>query len=174
MQSSTVLLNAITALTHRSLYLAGYNAISKLKRPESLDVNITTHDHVNSWSSVFSGITVIANRITRRHRDRGGSFPWYDLLLSSGTHRHAFLHLNDLRAQLSYSPGTVVLVCGKVLSHSLPEWSDGERICLAHFMRKEIHYRLGVYSPGWSMQGAYTRLMNKTFAAEQGWPKKRS
>ena len=172
MAPSAILFNAITALTHQSLYLAGHNAVSKLKR-ESLGVKDPTHKHVQFWSSVFTGITVIANRITPRHRDAGGSFPWYDLLLSCGTHQQAYLHLNDIRAKLSYSPGTIVLVCGKLLSHSLPQWSHGERICLAHFMRKEVFHRLGVYSPSWSLQGAYTRLMNKTFTAEQGWTEKR-
>jgi hypothetical protein len=77
--------------------------------------------------------------------------------------------LEDIKGRLSYDPGTVVMVCGKVLSHSLPEWSGGERICLAHWMRTEIHYRLGVFSPEWSLQGSYTRLMNKEFTAEQEW-----
>ena len=173
MHQTTILLNSITALTHRPLYLSGHKAISRLKQARLLKAKVQTHDHVESWNSVYSGISVISNRITVRHRDDGGSSPWYDLLLSAGTHQKAFLHLDDIKAQLSYNPGTVVMVCGKVLSHSLPEWSGGERICLAHWMRKEVHYRLGIYSPEWSQQGCYTRFMNKTFTAEQMWTKKR-
>jgi hypothetical protein len=173
MQPSTILLNAVAALTHRSLYRAGHESITKLKQPESLGIKVKTHDHVQSWNSAFSGITVISNRITPRHRDTGGSFPWYDLLLSSGTHQDAYLHLNDIRAKLSYLPGTAILVCGKILSHSLPEWRNGERICLAHWMRNEVHHRLGIYYPEWCKFSSYVRLMNKTFTGEQKWTKKR-
>jgi hypothetical protein len=173
MAPSTVLLNAITALTHKKLYLAAHKAMVRLKRAKSPDLKDMTHEHVQSWSSVFSGIGVIANRITIRHRDTGGSNPWYDLLLSSGTHRQAYFHLNDIGAKLSYSPGTVVMACGKVLSHSLPEWSGGERICLAHFMRQEVLHRLAVHSPDWCWQGSYTRIMNRTFTANQRWTQKR-
>jgi hypothetical protein len=172
MHQTAILLNAITALTHRSLYLAGHKAISRLKRAQFLKIKAETHDHIKSWNSVYSGISVITNRITTRHRDDGGSSAWYDLLLSSGTHRKAFFRLDDIGAWLSYNPGTVVMVCGKVLSHSLPKWSGGERICLVHWMRSEVHHRLGVYSPEWSVQGCYTRLMNKTFTAEQKWTEK--
>jgi hypothetical protein len=172
MTKPTVLLNAITALTHRPLHLAGHQAISKLKRPDSLNISIKTHDHVQSWNSIFSGISVITNRITPEHRDTGGAFPWYDLLLSCGKHHNAHLQLKDVKAQLSYSPGTVVMVCGKVLNHSLPEWSGGERICVAHWMRKEVHHRLNVYSPSWCWQSAFIRLMNSQFVREQKWDKK--
>jgi hypothetical protein len=174
MHSPCLLLNAITALTHDKLYLAGHAAISKIKRPEHLKIKIKTHDHVKWWNSIFTGMTVITNRITPSHRDSGGSFPWYDLLFSTGTHREAYLHLDDIGAKLLYDPGTVTLVCGKVLSHSLPEWLGGERICIACFMRNMVHHRLDIYHAEWSMQGAYTRLMNKTFTFEQGWTTKRS
>jgi hypothetical protein len=171
MQQSSILLNAVIALTHRALYHAGHEAISTLKTsPKS--PNIQTHDHAQSWKSVFSGISVITNRITVRHRDNGGLSPWYDLLFSSGTHQDAYLHLDDIHAKLSYLPGTAVLVCGKILSHSLPEWQGGERICIAHWMRHEIHHRLSVYCPEWCRFSSYIHLMNRTFAEEQRWRKK--
>jgi hypothetical protein len=157
------------ALTHRPLYLAGHEAISKVKRPKALGIKIKTHQHVDSWNSAFTGISVIANRVTPRHRDSGGSFPWCDLLFSAGRHRGAFLGLDDIGAELSYNPGTAVALCGKVLSHSLPGWMDGERICIAYFMRNMVHDRLKVYHPEWSTQAQYLHHMNRTFVFEQGW-----
>ena len=173
MAPSTILLNAITALTHKKLYLAAYKAMARLKRAKSPDLKDMKHEHVQSWSSVFSGIAVIANRITVSHRDTGGSDPWFDLLLSSGSHRRAYFRLDDIGAKLSYSPGTVVMACGRVLRHSLPKWYGGERICLAHFMRREVLHRLAVHAPNWCLQGSYTRIMNRTFTADQGWTQKR-
>jgi hypothetical protein len=40
-------------------------------------------------------------------------------------------------------------------------------------MRQEVLHRLGVYSPDWCWQGSYTRIMNRTFTAEQRWTQKR-
>jgi hypothetical protein len=124
-----------------------------------LKIKIKTHKHVRSWNSVYSGISVMANRITPRHRDARGSYPWYDLPLSTSTHRKVDFHLDDIDAWLSYDPRTVVMACRKVLSHSLPKWSGGKRICPAHWMRTEVHHWLGVYSPEWSLQGCYTPLI---------------
>jgi hypothetical protein len=165
----TVLINAITALTNKELFLAAYYAMVRLKRGKCHYLKGMDHPHVQSWSSVFSGIAVISNRLTVRHRDKGGTDPTYDLLLSAGTHRQAYLHLDDIQAELSYSPGTVVLTCGRLLSHSLPEWSGGERICLAHFMRTEVLHRLAVHTTGWSYRGFYTRIMNRQFVTDQKW-----
>ena len=101
MQAPNRLFSIILALTHKKLYLAGVEAISKIKRAkvsdseegvvvEGLNVKVKTHKHVSWWNSVFTGIAVIANRITPRHRDSGGAWCWYDLLFSAGTHRQAF------------------------------------------------------------------------------------
>ena len=168
MTQPTILLNAIIALTHRPLYLSGYDAISQLKSPD-INLNVNTHAHVHSWNSVFSGISVITNRITPKHLDTGGDSTGYDLLLSCGTHRKAYLHLDDVKARLSYSPGTVDMVCGRILNHSLPDWSGGERICVAHWMRCEVHDRLEVFKAGWSWHSRFTHLMDTEFVEEQKW-----
>jgi hypothetical protein len=169
MTSVNFLLNAILAITHRRLYLAGYEATDQLMHPENLDIEIQTHENVQLWNSVFSGLAVISNRISPRHRDSGGCPSWYDLLLSAGTHTSAFLELNDIGTRLSYKPGTVDLICGKILSHSLSKWGGGERICIAAFMREVVHDRLDVYDPNWCFRGSYAHLMNEKFAVEQRW-----
>jgi hypothetical protein len=169
MQPSNVLVNAILALTHRPLFLSGHKAISNLKQPEDLGIEIKTHEHIDSWNSAFTGISVIANRVTPRHCDDRGSFPWYDVLFSVGAHRGAFLGLDDIGAALSYDPGTAVALCGKVLSHLLPNWLDGERICITYFMRNMVHDHLKVYHAEYSTQAQYLHYMNRTFAFEQGW-----
>jgi hypothetical protein len=172
MTPANALINAILTVTNRKLFLAGHEAIVKLKHSQDLDIKIQTHKHIQSWNSVFSGIAVITNRITPRHRDSGGCASWYDLLLSAGTHHRSFLNLDDVNGQLSYDPGTAVLICGKVLSHSLRGWLGGERICIACFMRNMIHHRLSVFSPDWCFRGVYTRWMNDSFAFGQGWKTK--
>jgi hypothetical protein len=168
MDSTEYLCNAILALTHPALFDAGITAIANLDKPEQLH-NVQTHPHVPSWNSAFSGIGVISNRKTLKHRDSGGCPPWYDLLVSAGTHQSANVTISEMGATFSYSPGTVFMVCGKLLSHSIDEWVGGERICVAHYMRDMVHERLGVRRPHWCMFHMYTRCFNKTFREAHSW-----
>ncbi|KAH7919748.1 hypothetical protein BV22DRAFT_995979, partial [Leucogyrophana mollusca] len=137
MADSEQLLNGITALIHPGLYSAGTSAMSKL--PKHLPLAKSA-----PWPSVFSGLEVIVNRDTPAHRDSGGAASFYDLLVSLGQKHLAVLKIPDLDAELSYGPGTVVALTGKVLLHEVSSWPGGERYCLAHFMRDSVLNRLGV------------------------------
>ncbi|KAG1826373.1 hypothetical protein EV424DRAFT_1285766, partial [Suillus variegatus] len=83
------------------------------------------------WPSIFSGLEIIANRVTFSHRDAGGSPSLLDLLVSLGRNHHATLALADLKAELDYSPGTMVYISGRVLEHSVGPWLNGERFVIA-------------------------------------------
>lgn len=170
-QHITHLLNAVTAVTHLELYRAGSEAIHKIMNVDTMapTVKHRLHENSNMWTSVFSGVSIISNRITPSHRDKGGDFPWYDLLLSIGTHQTAYLKLPDIDATMSYKPGTVVLLCGKILSHAVDDWSGGERICWAYYMRNWVHERLGIMNPSFVERSKYVSLMGCEFVKTQGW-----
>jgi hypothetical protein len=169
-ESTEIVLNALTALINPHLYDAGFNAIQTLQSPDGVK-GVKTHEHVQLWSSVYSGISVIANRLTPRHYDVNASAPWYDLLASCGTHTAAEFLLPDIRARLSYTPRTVVALCGKCLSHEVNSWDGGERICVAHYMRNMVHDRLGIDSPNWCRQNIFLRHMHSDFVKGQFWHK---
>ena len=57
------------------------------------------------------------------------------------------LHLTDVGAQLTYRPGTLVFLTGRVLEHEVPEWEGGERVVIMHYMKDLVHNRLGVPRP---------------------------
>jgi hypothetical protein len=168
MEQSEIILNSVTALTHHALYTAGNIAVTKLREGTTVQ-NMELHENANEWTSVYTGIGVIVNRVTNRHRDAGGCPEWYDLLASCGTHTKAELAIPEIGGTFAYSPGTVVEICGKVLSHSVGLWEGGERICLAHYMRNMVHDRLGIDKPIWSRQKVFTREMNGDFRVSQGW-----
>ena len=168
MDSAEYLCNAILALTHKALFNAGITAIANLRDNQNFH-NVQTHEHLPMWGSAFSGIGVISNRVTLQHRDTGGCLPWYDLLVSAGTHVAANINIPEAGATFSYAPGTVFLVCGKLLSHSVTEWVGGERICVAHYMRNMVHERLGVHRPHWCMFAMYSRFCTKKFREDHGW-----
>ena len=129
------------------MFQAGTDAIDRLKQPDS-DL-FSHHPNLGHWASLFSGIEVIVNRKTPFHRDSGASPAMFDLLLSAGTHKGTLFELCDVGTQLEYDPGTVVMVCGRVLGHRVMEWTGGERICLAHFFKDAVHDRLGIARPAW-------------------------
>jgi hypothetical protein len=102
---------------------------------------------------------VIVNRLTPPHRDMGGSPTHYDLLVSAGTHSKARLEFREIGLELSYSPGTMAIVCGRVFLHEVRGWEDGERICVAHMMKDDVHDRQDVARPKWPEQSQYLSLI---------------
>lgn len=99
------------------------------------------------WSIPFSGLTVISNRSTPLHRDCNGRKEWMDLLVALGKYQEGIMTLPGLGVKLLYNPGTVVGISGRVLQHGVE--CDGERACLAYYMRDKVHERLGVRAPSW-------------------------
>jgi hypothetical protein len=157
-------MNAALASCGQELYQIGTEAVEMLKQGEGLHM---WYEDINLWPSVFSGIQAIINRITPSHRDSGAAAPVFDLLVSAGTHQSAAITLGDVEANLSYMPGTVVLVCGRVLRHEVPTWKGGERICIAHFMRDNVHERLGLPRPKWVSMDSYRGMMSSGFLSRQ-------
>lgn len=141
------LCNIMVALIHPDLYRASLESISKIKIDKSLVARY--HENIQLWPSVFSAIQAIVNRRTPSHRDEGGFPTSYDLLLSLGTYSEARMILREIGASFRYTPGSVVFLSGKVLLHECESWSGGERICVAHFIKDNVHERCGVQRPSW-------------------------
>ncbi|MDT7543746.1 MAG: hypothetical protein QOE33_3659 [Acidobacteriota bacterium] len=162
--NAEILVNSVTALCSREQYRLGMESINFLR----YNLNGQRHDCVAFWPSVFSAIGVIVNRVTPSHRDKGSCPQCYDLLLSMGTHTSARLKLSDVQAELSYRPGTIVLVCGRVLRHAVESWEGGDRICCAHYVRDNVHNRMELPRPNWVEINLYRELMDEGFRARQG------
>lgn len=105
-----------------------------------------------TWPSIYPGMDIIANRITPKHCDQGGAVTYYDHLISFGQDHDAIFRLDDLDAEFPYLPGTSVLLSGKGLAHSVPEWSKGERLVIAHYSKDEVQDRLGIARPSFPTQ----------------------
>jgi hypothetical protein len=163
--NTEILVNAILALSAQELYQIGMAATAALQHDNWVH---DWYENMNLWISAFSGMQVIVNRLTPSHRDIGGSAAMYNLLVSTGTHESSHITLRDVQASMRYLPGTVVLVCGRVLRHEVTTWSGGERICIAHYMCDNVHNRLGLPRPDWVDIEEYTTLMEIGFQSRQG------
>ena len=92
---------------------------------------------------------------------------WLFSLVSAERHSNAWLDLPDIDAWLSYDPCTVVALCGKILHHGVdPNWT-GERLCIAHFIRDNVHNRLKLEWPPWVLHNSYLSFMDNGFCIRQ-------
>jgi hypothetical protein len=126
-------------VVHPQLWSANYNAISSLLEEPKIPLP--------KWPTVYSGMDVIANRLSPGHFDTGGALTFYDHLLNFGQDHDARLCLDDLKGQFVYRPGTSVFLTGRAFKHSVPTWSGGERMVIAHYSKDNVHHRLEVERP---------------------------
>jgi hypothetical protein len=146
------LCNVTLLLTAPDLYQAGSDALKEVKAGVNMDRD---YPNINLWPSMFTGMQVIVNRMTPPHRDMGGSPPLFDLLVSAGTHTDCCFELQEIGLKLFYPPGTIVVLAGRVFLHEVRSWEGGERICVAHMMKDNVHDRQGVARPQWPKQSTY-------------------
>lgn len=152
-------INLTLSLIHPTLYKSGLLMLRKLR---NLD---PTKEVSRNWQSVYSGISIISNRITPLHRDSKGRPEWFDTLVSySKIGTSPRLLIKDIGLDLNYSSGTVVGFCGSVFEHGVQHWGSGDRVCYAHFMRESVRKRLDVAPAGWVQKDMY--LKNKVGIGE--------
>lgn len=154
------LLDTVLSITAPELRQAGQAAINKIRDKGK-------HDHVAAWTSSYSAMSVIVNRETIRHRDSGGAPTHFDALVAAGTASGAYFEIPDIGMRLKYEPGTVVVLAGRLLSHRVLAWKKGERICLAHYMRDNVHERYQIRRPGWPIFSSYEDMMSVGYKKRQ-------
>jgi hypothetical protein len=147
-------INSLTAATlyvmHPDLYKAGREVMVKFGQ----ELDLTTdwdglEELLPVWGSVFNAVSVISNRETPLHRDNYSRPQWYDLLATVGDYSEAEMLLPTIGLRLKYKRGTMVALSGKVLRHGVCK-AKGDRLCLAWYMRDNLHSRMHVASTDWS------------------------
>lgn len=148
MVESSALIGGILSIVHPELYEAGKAAIVHLdQHPQTADRPRRLQELLQMWSAPFHGLSVISNRKTPVHRDTNGGRPWMDILVALGNYVEGSLGLPGLGIQLHYCPGTVVAIAGRVIAHYAE--CDGDRACIAYYMREKVQARLGLSQPDW-------------------------
>ena len=70
------------------------------------------------------------------------------MLATSGNYGNCNLNLPGIEVSLEYGPGTVVDISGYALQHEVPCF-EGDRVCIAYFMRNNVHEWAGVPASEW-------------------------
>ncbi|KIM43470.1 hypothetical protein M413DRAFT_9523 [Hebeloma cylindrosporum] len=148
MMESSALIGGILSLVHPDLYHAGRDLILHLdQNPGSVDRPDRLRDILLAWTAPFQGLSVISNRVTPAHRDINAARESMDVLVALGKYRNGTLNLPGIGVALQYNPGTVAVLAARLLLHSAE--CDGERACVAYYMREKVQQRLGIAQPGW-------------------------
>jgi hypothetical protein len=151
MFETSALLSAILRVIHPALYECGRETIQRLHGHPEL------HPALEKWPSVFNAITILSNRETPLHRDNYSRPEWYDILTSVGPYQNAVLDFPGVGLKLAYDSGTVVGFSGKVLRHGVRK-CEGERVCLAYYMRDKVHERMGTEVAQWMKHKYYENI----------------
>ncbi|KDR66959.1 hypothetical protein GALMADRAFT_80357, partial [Galerina marginata CBS 339.88] len=148
MTVSSALIGGILSIVQPDLYEAGRNAFLYLNdNPDEVDLPERLREVLQIWTAPFHGVSVISNRITPVHRDSNSGVEWMDILVALGTYQRGTLELGGLGVSFQYDPGTVVAIAGRVIAHAAK--CNGDRACIAYYMREKVHRRLGLVHPRW-------------------------
>ena len=145
---SSALIGAFLSVIHPELYAIGRAALIQLANdPNQVKEPLDLLEVLKVWSIPFSSISVISNRQSPFHRDNARK-PWYDVLATFGNHKNGVMELPGLGMRLLYNPGTMVGISGKIVRHGVAA-CEGDRVCVAYYMKDRIHERLGLPAPQW-------------------------
>ena len=136
------IVGAMLSLIHPEVYDAHVQVLLEMYRLRSCltDPNLTD-TALRYWQTPFSAFAVIANRETEFHRDTKGGRMLPDVLSVHGSYCQGRLEVPLLGARFVYNPGTSVVFPGYLMEHGASK-TDGERVCIANFLRPQVGYSL--------------------------------
>lgn len=132
------IISAALSIMHPRLYDAARHVIQSVwdgaQGGERSDIEAA----MAHWPSVFNSLSVMANRRSPFHVDANGKPEWMDILLTVGQYHDTQMILPGIKLKLQYPPGTILAFSGRLLLHGVPE-ADGNRGCIAWYMRQAVH-----------------------------------
>jgi hypothetical protein len=148
---SFALMGAVLSIVHPELYEIGWEVLKKIaNNPEMVKDGEDVLKVLRLWTTPFSGYGLISNCTTPLHRDNNSQGPWYDCLTTIGEYEPgARLKLKNIGLELDYASGTMVFLLGKLVRHGTSE-VNGDRVCIAQYMRDNVHERMRVRSADWT------------------------
>ncbi|KAF8219058.1 hypothetical protein L208DRAFT_1124838, partial [Tricholoma matsutake] len=147
---SFTLMGALLSIVHPELYEIGRGVLKKVgDSPDMVKDGEEVLEVLQLWTTPFSGYGLISNCITPMHQDNNSQGPWYNCLTTIRDYeKGARLKLKNLGLELDYPSGTMVFLLGKVIRHGISE-INGNRVCIAQYMRDNVHERMRMRLPEW-------------------------
>jgi hypothetical protein len=140
-------MGVLLRIIHPELYVAGHQVYHNLiDNPAILQDGDAVLAILCYCTLPFLGYGIISNCIMPLHHDNYSQGAWYDFLTMVGDYSSSKLMLGNLGVELSYESGMMV----KLIWHGVTE-ANGNRICIAQFMRDNMVERAGIKALGWMM-----------------------
>ncbi|KAJ3506421.1 hypothetical protein NLJ89_g6879 [Agrocybe chaxingu] len=142
MQETNALLGAVLRVINPKVYEQGMADLVKIsKSPDDVENHDRVKDILGFWASPYHGLSVMCNRQTPVHRDVHSPKDSMEMLATIGTYLDGQITLPSLNHMLHYPAGTIVALGGRIIPHSAK--ANGDRACIAYYMRETILTRLG-------------------------------
>ena len=111
-------------------------------------------------------MAIIVNRSTLPRRDYNWMNSCYDLLMTAGDYTDCYLDIDELNMKVQYLPGSIVAICGKPFRHTVDKWNGGDRICIAHFFRRNVFYRMETKTLEYVEYSSFSNLMDPEYSKQ--------
>lgn len=147
METTNTLLGAVLGVIHPPTFNAGVNCVLGIERSPDIAKRENLDDLLQVWTSPCIAGSVINNRNTPLHRDNGASYGSMDILTSVGSFNKGRFMVPGLGYEFLFTSGSVFGLLGRIVQHGAEV--DGERMCLAQYLRENIFSTLGVEEPEW-------------------------
>jgi hypothetical protein len=141
--------SAALCLMHPEQYSEGLKNMSALQ-DRALSGELPIWHILEHWASVFTALSLISNRETPYHRDPLSRAQWFDILTSTGCYPSVRMSLPSLGMEVEYAPGVMLGMSGRMVRHGVRR-VDGDRICVAWYMRESVHKYTGIERGEWSI-----------------------
>ncbi|KAG1812323.1 hypothetical protein EV424DRAFT_1280945, partial [Suillus variegatus] len=76
------------------------------------------YEHIRHWTSVFTGVAVMANCWSPTHNNPKCCPKWFDIMTLVSNYTSAHMKLHHLGIELVYS-GVMVAFCGQLVCHAV-------------------------------------------------------
>lgn len=135
------LISVALVLTHPEQYALTRACLQKLSAIEHIN------ERLMEWSFGFNVVTVVVNRQSPFHRDRGsGGADWLENLMNIGGDDGTVLELPGIGVRFQYSSGTMALFSGHTHLHGVSE-AACERVCFASYARPPVLRLFNLFTP---------------------------
>ena len=148
MKETFALVGGVLAVINPAQYNAGIACIEALlEQPEKVAKREFLAELLNIWTMPYNAMSLMSNQNSPLHWDNGGAYTSMDLLLSVRDYANGRFFAPGLSFEFWYRPGTVIVLVGRVLRHGAT--AEGERFCVALYMRESVLKDLGIPEPEW-------------------------
>ncbi|KAG1901136.1 uncharacterized protein F5891DRAFT_1187832 [Suillus fuscotomentosus] len=138
MQRPGLLASAVMCVMHPQQYWASIRTHIELGHWAASHGFEDMYQNLKHWASIYTGVTVMCNRLSPYHKDPKCPPEGFNILTSIRSYRQAMMHLINLGIDIAYDPGVMVGYSGRLVRHGV-RVDEGDRIIWAWFVRDSIH-----------------------------------